>query len=72
VTYGKDEVKKAIDIGAADRVIILSTMIRENEELLENAEKTGAKVYTISNVHEGGEKLSALGGIAAFLRYKIE
>jgi len=72
VTYGKDEVKKAIEMGAADRVIILSTMIRENEDLLENAEKKGAKVYTISNVHEGGEKLSALGGIAAFLRYKIE
>lgn len=72
VTYGKDEVRRAVEMGAVERIIILSTMMRENEELMENAEKTGAKVYTISSIHEGGEKLSALGGIAAFLRYKIE
>ncbi len=72
VTYGRDEVKKAIEMGAAEKVIVLTRMVRENEDLLELAEKMGAKVYTISDVHEGGEKLSALGGIAAFLRYKIE
>jgi len=72
VTYGKDEVKRAIEMGAAERVIVLTKMVRENEELLELAEKMGAKVYTISDIHEGGEKLSALGGIAAFLRYRIE
>ncbi len=72
VTYGKNEVKKAVDMGAAEKIIVLSTMMRDNEEMLEKAEKTGAKVYTISNIHEGGQKLSALGGIAAFLRYKIE
>ncbi|HDH81654.1 MAG TPA: mRNA surveillance protein pelota, partial [Thermoplasmatales archaeon] len=72
VTYGRDEVKKAIEMGAAEKVIVLTRMVRENEDLLELAEKMGAKVYTISDIHEGGEKLSALGGIAAFLRYKIE
>jgi len=72
VTYGRDEVKKAIEMGAAEKVIVLTRTVRENEDLLELAEKMGAKVYTISDIHEGGEKLSALGGIAAFLRYKIE
>lgn len=72
VTYGKDEVKKAIEMGAVEKVIVIIKMVRDNEDLLEMAEKMGAKVYTISDVHEGGEKLSALGGIAAFLRYKIE
>jgi len=72
VAYGKDEVRKAIEMGAAEKVIVLTRMVRENEDLLELAEKMGAKVHTISDVHEGGEKLSALGGIAAFLRYRIE
>ena len=72
VTYGKEEVSKAVKMGAAERVIVLTKMVRDNEALLEMAEKMGAKVYTISDIHEGGEKLSALGGIAAFLRYKIE
>ncbi len=71
VTYGKAEVTKAVELGAAEKIIILAKMLRDNESLLEMAENTGAKIYTISDVHEGGEKLYALGGIAAFLRYKI-
>lgn len=71
VTYGEDEVARAIDLGAAERVLVLSNLLHEKETLLEEAEQMGAEVHAISDVHESGEKLAALGGIAAFLRYRI-
>ncbi len=71
VTYGDDEVARAIELGAAERVLVLSNLLHEKETLLEQAEQMGAEVHAISDVHESGEKLDALGGIAAFLRYRI-
>jgi len=71
VTYGKEEVKKAIEMGAVERLIILNSMVRENEELIKNAEEIGAEIIIISDLHEGGEKLAALSGVAALLRFPI-
>jgi len=71
VAYGKDEVEKAIDVGAVKEILITHEMVREKEKILEKAEQMGAKVHVISTFHEGGEKLASLGGIAAFLRYPI-
>ncbi|MFP4051195.1 MAG: mRNA surveillance protein pelota [Thermoplasmata archaeon] len=72
--YGMDSVKKAVKIGAADELLILDTKVRtdKGEKLMEETEQLGGKVVVISNTHEGGEKLEALGGIGALLRYKIE
>ena len=70
-TYGEDEVARAIELGAAERVLVASNLLHEKEELLEKAEQMGAEVHAISDIHESGEKLTALGGIAAFLRYRI-
>ncbi len=71
VTYGEDEVARAIELGAAERVLVVSNILHEKETLLEKAEKMGAEVHAVSDIHESGEKLAALGGIAAFLRYRI-
>ncbi|KAA0002306.1 MAG: hypothetical protein FE048_04100 [Thermoplasmata archaeon] len=71
VAYGKNEVKKAIDMGAVKEILITHEMVREEEQMLEKAEQMGAKVHVISMFHEGGKKLASLGGIAAFLRYAI-
>lgn len=71
VVYGDSEVKKAVDMGAAKEVVVTHDMVGKMEEVLEHAEKTKAKVHVISAFHEGGEKLAALGGIAAFLRYAL-
>lgn len=70
-TYGEDEVAQAIELGAAERVLVLSNLLHKKEELLEKAEQMGAEVHAVSDIHESGEKLAALGGIAAFLRYPI-
>jgi len=72
--YGMESVQKAVKIGAADELLILDTKVRteEGEKLMKETEQLGGKVVVISNTHEGGEKLEALGGVGAFLRYKIE
>ena len=70
-TYGEEEVTRAIELGAAEQVLVLSNLLHEKEELLEKAERMGAEVHAISDIHESGEKLAALGGIAALLRYRI-
>lgn len=71
VAYGTHEVERAVILGAAERVLVTTSAVRQHETLLAQAEKIGAIISTISDVHEAGEKLAALGGLAAFLRYKI-
>ena len=71
VAYGFDEVEQAIIQGAAEQVLVATSNVRECEAILAQAEKIGATVSIISDVHEAGEKLVALGGLAAFLRYQI-
>ncbi|MCK4434887.1 hypothetical protein KAU92_05300, partial [Candidatus Bathyarchaeota archaeon] len=41
------------------------------EELMNVVEQKGGKIMIVSTEHEAGEKLTALGGIAALLRYSI-
>ncbi|MCD6573776.1 MAG: mRNA surveillance protein pelota [Thermoplasmata archaeon] len=71
VAYGKEEVRKAIEMGAVEKLVILNSMVREEEELIKKAEEIKASVIIVSELHEGGEKLASLGGIAALLRFKI-
>lgn len=74
VTYGKIQVKQAVDCGAASEIIVSDKLIREKdiEELLDNQKRAGGEISIINSTHEAGEKLYGLGGIAAFLRYKIQ
>ena len=73
--YGLKEVKKAVDYNACEKVLCVDELLRksrETENLLEKARQRGGETHIISSQHEGGEKLLSLGGIAAFLRFKIE
>lgn len=78
--YGLEEVEKAINYGAVDKLIISDKKLREFrskkdkriEEMMENARKTSSNVLIVSSEHEAGEKLFYLGGIAALLRYQIK
>jgi len=72
VTYGFEETKKALKMGAIEKLLISDKMVREFENLLEDAEKMRTDVMIISTSHESGEKLFGLGGIAALLRYKLD
>ncbi|HJH32281.1 MAG TPA: mRNA surveillance protein pelota [Methanosarcinaceae archaeon] len=75
--YGLDEVKKALDYGAIKTVLIADEMLRLEREkgnidsLLQAVEHAQGKVVVFSTEFEPGQKLHALGGIAAILRYKI-
>ncbi|MCK9581398.1 MAG: mRNA surveillance protein pelota [Methanoregula sp.] len=73
VTYGRAEVSSAIEFGAAEQVLIVDTLLRDPEimKIIETAESMRAVVVVLSSQFEPGERLSALGGIAALLRYKL-
>lgn len=73
VAYGKAEVRKSIDYGAAEEVLVSDALIRDEgiARLLENAERINAGVVVLSSEFEPGTRLNALGGIAALLRYPL-
>ncbi|MCX8174361.1 MAG: mRNA surveillance protein pelota [Thermoplasmata archaeon] len=74
VAYGINEVNYAVEIGAAEVLLILTTLLRkkEMEKILKAAQATRCKIVSISPEHEAGRRLSAVGGIGAILRYRIE
>lgn len=79
VAYGAEEVKKATEYGAVERLLMLDTMLRESpdekrlelEELMRRVEEKAGQITVVSNEHEAGNKLEGLGGIAALLRFPI-
>lgn len=74
VTYGKKEVSKASETGAIEQLLVIDQLIRERdiEKIMDLTENLGGKVMVLSSEHEGGKQLSALGGIAALLRYGLK
>jgi protein pelota len=70
-------VKKALDYGAIETLLVADEMLRLEREkgnidsLLMAVERAQGKVVVFSTEFEPGQKLHALGGIAALLRYKI-
>jgi protein pelota len=73
VAYGREEVSTAIGYGAVDQVIVADTLLRDPDiaRIIETAESMRASVVVLSSRFEPGERLVALGGIAALLRYAI-
>jgi peptide chain release factor subunit 1 len=69
VTYGKDNVLKALEMGAVE--IILVSEGFEIEFFSEKAREYGTQVEVISRDTREGEQLFQIGGIAAILRWKI-
>ncbi|NMB78743.1 MAG: mRNA surveillance protein pelota [Methanomicrobiales archaeon] len=73
VTYGRSQVSDAIGFGAVEQVLIIDTLLQDPEtmKIIETAESMRAAVVVLSSRFEPGERLAALGGIAALLRYKL-
>ena len=79
VVYGPDEVAKANQYGAIERLLIIDTLLRESpdekrlelEKLMRQVEEKSGQITVVSTEHEAGSKLDGLGGIAALLRYPI-
>jgi peptide chain release factor subunit 1 len=71
VAYGKEQVRKALEMGAVDKLLVSEDIFDEDEDLLEKAEKEDAHIFVISKNTTEGKQLIALGGLAAILRYQL-
>ncbi|MFA0823241.1 MAG: mRNA surveillance protein pelota [Methanomethylovorans sp.] len=77
VAYGMSEVKMALDYGAIEVLLICDELLREEREkgeidsFLQEVEHSQGTIVVFSTVFEPGQKLLALGGIAALLRFRI-
>ncbi len=79
ITYGLEAVENAIAMGAVEKLVVADTLLREADEeqrlhlekLMREAEQRRASITVVSTEHEAGEKLLALTGIAALLRFPI-
>jgi len=75
-TYGFREVENAIDVGAAEELLVLDTLLGKEMQkvrpLLDKAEALHATIHIFNSEHDPGRKLDGIGKIAALLRYKIE
>lgn len=72
VVYGEEEVRKALDLGALEKILVSIKLLEKYTDILEKAEKLKTEVILISSSHPAGEKFYHFCGIAGFLRYKIE
>lgn len=72
--YGVAEVGEAVDAGAVETLLVSDAVVRDVgvEELMRAVESARGSVVLVSRHHEAGQKLEALGGIAALLRFPIK
>ncbi|UZE92354.1 MAG: mRNA surveillance protein pelota [Methanosarcinales archaeon] len=75
-SYGMDDVRKAMEYGAIETLLIADEMLRserreEIDKLLRDVEKARGKIVVFSTEFEPGKKLQSLGSIAALLRFSI-
>jgi protein pelota len=79
ITYGLGAVENAVEMGAIEKLIVADTLLREADEeqrlhlekLMREAEQRRGTITVVSTEHEAGEKLLALTGVAALLRFPI-
>jgi peptide chain release factor subunit 1 len=70
VVYGFDDVKKALEMGAVDTILISEDYKDKINEILELIRQTNAKVEIISKNHPEGEQFANFR-IGAILRFRI-
>jgi len=78
--YGYEDVKKAIEYGAVDTLLVSMSLIstynidQRNKimHLIKLAKNTRSKILIISNLHPAGKQFERIGGIAAILRYPLK
>lgn len=72
--YGPAEVADAVEAGAVETLLVSDAVVRNPgiEDLMRAAESARGTVVLVSRHHEAGQKLEALGGIAALLRFAMK
>lgn len=75
VAIGIDEVKKALEQGAVQHLLIIDELYKELgpeiKELVNTLVRTGAGLVIVPSFTNAADKLRGLGGIAALLRYEL-
>jgi len=79
VAYGLDEVAKATQYGAVEKLLINDTLLREStdekrtelERMMREVEEKSGQITVVSTEHEAGSKLLGIGGAAALLRFQV-
>ena len=70
IAYGP-RVEELVEKGAVKKLILTPEKFRERQDMVREVEHQGGEVKKIHTDHEPGMRLDNLGGIAAFLRYKL-
>jgi len=73
VAYGPQEVADASAAGAVELLLVLESVLREKDldDVVRGVESQRGTVMVVSQDHEGGKRLAAIGGMGAILRYKL-
>ncbi|MFQ6013458.1 MAG: mRNA surveillance protein pelota, partial [Thermoplasmata archaeon] len=71
--YGPEEVETAVQAGAVKTLLVTDELTRsgEVEGLMRRVEQKKGRVLVVSSRHDAGQKLQALGGIGALLRFSL-
>jgi protein pelota len=72
--YGPAEVERTLGMGAVETLLLTDRFLRKDptsDRFIEKAKRTQGRVVIVSTDHEGGERLEAIGGIAALLRFRL-
>lgn len=78
--YGPDHVALAVDRGAVGTLLISDELFRASDpelrkkyvSLVEDVRSRGGEVLIFSSMHESGQQLNQLSGIAAILTYPLD
>lgn len=77
--YGEQEITKAAELAAIDTLLISDSWMRSDDvkirqkslNLVKEVEQSGGKAYIFGSLHNIGEELDRLTGIACILKYPI-
>jgi len=78
--YGEEEVEKAAEVPGAIKVLMITDSLFKNDdvsrrkhfiELVDKVKEGGAEVAQFSSLHDTGEQLNQLTGIAVILNYPM-
>jgi protein pelota len=80
VAYGLSEVENAVNLGAVEKLVVADSLLRDSEDekrlqlekLMLEVERRNGNVTVISTENEAGAKLTALGCVAALLRFPLK
>lgn len=77
--YGPTEAAKAVELGAVKYLMITDTLFRSDDisvrkhyiKMSEDVKQNGGQVLIFSSLHESGEQLNQLTGVAVLLNYPV-